>query len=191
MKSTTKIIIGIVLVLVVLIGGGMGMYARTYNDLVTLSEQVDAQWAIVESSLQRRFDLIPNLVESVRGAMTQEQEVFGRIADARAKMAGAATVEDRVEASNQLEGALGRLLVVMENYPQLRSVENVNRLMDELAGTENRINVERNRYNEAVRDYNLRIRTFPRNLFAARLGFEQRAYFEAVEGAQEAPRVNF
>lgn len=191
MKSTTKIIIGIVLVLVVLIGGGMGMYARTYNDLVTLSEQVDAQWAIVESSLQRRFDLIPNLVESVRGAMTQEQEVFGRIADARAKMAGAATVEDRVEASNQLEGALGRLLVVMENYPQLRSVENVNRLMDELAGTENRINVERNRYNEAVRDYNLRIRTFPRNLFAARLGFEQRAYFEAAEGAQEAPRVNF
>ncbi|AOT71295.1 LemA family protein [Geosporobacter ferrireducens] len=187
MKGTLKVIIVIAVILLVL----GGLYGSTYNTLVTRSEQVDAQWAIVESSLQRRFDLIPNLVESVKGAMAQEQEVFGRIADARARMAGAGTVDERVAASNELESALGRLLVVMENYPQLQSIGTVNRLMDELAGTENRINVERNRYNEAVRTYNLAIKTFPRNLFAGMMGFETRHYFEAAEGAQEAPRVNF
>ncbi|SHJ70472.1 LemA protein [Geosporobacter subterraneus DSM 17957] len=187
MKGTLKVIIAVVAILLVL----GGLFGSTYNTLVARSEQVDAQWAVVESSLQRRFDLIPNLVETVKGAMAQEQEVFGRIADARARMAGATTVDERVAASNALEGALGRLLVVMENYPQLRSAENVTRLMDELAGTENRINVERNRYNEAVRGYNQTIRTFPRNLFAGMMGFEPRRYFEAAEGAQQAPQVNF
>ncbi len=187
MKGTLKIIIVIVAILAI-VGG---LYGSTYNALVTRSEQVNAQWAVVESSLQRRFDLIPNLVESVKGAMAQEQEVFGRIADARARMAGATTVDERVAASNELEGALGRLLVVMENYPQLQSIGTVNRLMDELAGTENRINVERNRYNERVQVYNQTIRTFPRNILAGMMGFEARRYFEAAEGAQEAPRVNF
>ncbi len=161
-----------------------------YNSLVTLEENVDAQWAVVESKLQRRYDLIPNLVSSVKGIMDQEEEVFQSIADARAKMAGAASVEDSVEASNELEGALGRLLVVMENYPELRSVESVNTLMDELAGTENRISVERDRYNAAVRDYNSTIKKFPKNLFASAFGFEEKPYFEAVEGAEVAPQVD-
>lgn len=163
----------------------------TYNSMVTMSEDVDAQWANVENVLQRRFDLIPNLVESVKGAMAQEQEVFGQIAEARARMAGATTIDEQVEASSALEGALGRLLVVMENYPELRSNENVTRLMDELAGTENRIAVERGRYNEAVRGYNTRIRRFPTNIVAGMMGFDQRTYFEATAGADEAPRVNF
>lgn len=182
----------IVIIAIVAIVGIIGMtFGGTYNRLVTMNEGVDAQWSIVENRLQRRYDLIPNLVNSVKGIMDQEQEVFGNIADARAKMAGATTVDERVAASNELEGALGRLLVVMENYPQLRSVESVNRLMDELAGTENRIAVERDRYNMAVRDYNSAIKTFPRNLIAGMMGFEPKLYFEAVEGAEVAPEVNF
>ncbi len=187
MKSSLKILIGIVIV-IALIGISL---SGTYNSLVTKSEEVNSQWAMVESKLQRRFDLIPNLVESVKGIMTQEQEVFGRIADARARMAGAQTTDERVEASNQLEGALGRLLVVMENYPQLRSAENVTRLMDELAGTENRISTERDRYNTVVKEYNQSIRTFPRNLMAGILGFDAKPYFEATAGAENAPKVQF
>ena len=187
MKGTLKIVIAIVVIL-----GLFAMFGiSTYNSLISRAEEVDAQWAVVETKLQRRFDLIPNLVESVKGAMKQEQEVFGRIADARAKMAGARTTEERVGAANELEGALGRLLVVMENYPQLRSTENVTRLMDELAGTENRISVERDRYNMLVKEYNRSVKTFPRNIFAGMMGFEQKRYFEAAEGAQDAPKVNF
>lgn len=187
MKGTSKVIIGIVVVVVLFVA----FFAGTYNSLISKAEEVDAQWAVVESKLQRRFDLIPNLVESVKGTMKQEQEVFGRIADARAKMAGARTTEEQVAASNELEGALSRLLVVMENYPQLRSAENVNRLMDELAGTENRISVERDRYNALVKEYNRSIKTFPRNIIAGMMGFEEKIYFEAVEGAETAPQVQF
>ncbi len=187
MKRSLIVIIAIVAIIAI-IGISIG---GTYNQLVTLNEGVDAQWAVVESKLQRRYDLIPNLVNSVKGIMDQEQEVFGNIADARAKMAGANTVDDRVAASNELEGALGRLLVVMENYPELRSVESVNRLMDELAGTENRISTERDRFNMAVRDYNRAIRTFPRNMLAGMMGFDSKIYFEATEGAENAPEVEF
>lgn len=182
--------IGIIIAIVVLIGIIALPLMGTYNSLVTLSENADQQWANVETTLQRRYDLIPNLVESVRGSMQQEQEVFGNIAEARARMAGATTTEEQVAASNQLEGALGRLLVVMENYPELRSNENVTRLMDELAGTENRIAVERNRYNTTVADYNRRIRRFPTNIMAGMMGFDQRSYFEAADGADTAPQVD-
>lgn len=163
----------------------------SYNSLVALDEDVNTQWANVESKLQRRYDLIPNLVESVKGAMKQEQEVFTAIADARARLAGAGSVSEKVEASNQLEGALSRLLVVVENYPELRSNQNVTALMDELAGTENRISTERDRYNAVVRNYNSTIRSFPKNILAGMFGFEQRPYFEATDGADVAPEVNF
>lgn len=186
MSRTLVVVIAIVAVL-----GIMFMsIAGVYNSMVTMSENVDAQWAVVESKLQRRYDLIPNLVNSVKGIMTQEKEVFKNIADARAKLAGARTTPEEVTASNELEGALSRLLVVMENYPELRSVESVNNLMDELAGTENRISVERDRYNVAVREYNSSIKRFPRNMIAGSFGFEPKLYFEATEGAETAPKVD-
>jgi len=185
-----KGILGVIIALVVIAGLLVMPLIGSYNNLVTLSENADQQWANVETVLQRRYDLIPNLVESVKGAMAQEQEVFGQIADARAAMAGASTVDEQVEASNQLEGALGRLLVVMENYPELRSNENVTRLMDELAGTENRISVERGRYNEIVADYNRKIKRFPTVIIAGMMGFDERAYFEAADGAETAPKVD-
>ncbi|MGB4439955.1 MAG: LemA family protein [Sedimentibacter sp.] len=179
------------IVILVVIGILVVSVFGSYNSLVALDESVNSQWANVESKLQRRFDLIPNLVESVKGAMAQEQEVFTAIADARAKMAGAQGTTEKVEASNELEGALGRLLVVVENYPELKSNENVTALMDELAGTENRISTERDRYNEVVNSYNSAIRKFPKNILAGMFGFEQRPYFEATDGADVAPEVNF
>jgi LemA protein len=160
-----------------------------YNQLVTKAEGVDNQWAQVETQYQRRFDLIPNLVSSVEGIMEQEQEVFGAIAEARTKYSGATSVDEKAEAASGLESALGRLLVIIENYPELRSSENVMALMDELAGTENRISVERGRYNDLVRDYNVTIKRFPARLIAGMFGFEERAFFEAAEGAEEAPKV--
>ena len=162
-----------------------------YNSLIGKSQAVDNQWAQVETQYQRRFDLIPNLVNSVKGMMTQEQAVFGQIAEARTRYAGAGTVEEKVKAAGDIESALGRLLVIMENYPELRSAENVSQLMDELAGTENRISVERRRYNDLVRDYNTTIKKFPANLVAGTFGFSQRLFFEAAEGAEQAPEVNF
>ncbi|MBS3984694.1 MAG: LemA family protein [Selenomonadales bacterium] len=163
----------------------------SYNSFVRLSQQVDSQFANLEARLQRRFDLIPNLVETVRGHMAHEQEVFGNIAEARARMAGARTVDERVAATNQLEGALSRLLVVMENYPQLKAQESVARLMDELAGTENRIAVERDNFNAVVQQYNTRIKSFPAVILANMFGYEPRTYFQADPGAQQAPRVTF
>ncbi len=183
-------LIAVALILLVIVVLGLFAFG-SYNSLVTLDEDVNTQWANVESKLQRRFDLIPNLVESVKGAMAQEQEIFTAIADARARMAGAESLSEKVEASNQLEGALGRLLVVTENYPVLKSNENVTALMDELAGTENRISVERDRYNEVVSKYNSAIRRFPKNIMAGMFGFETRPYFEATQGADTAPEVNF
>lgn len=162
-----------------------------YNSLVGKTQAIEAQWAQVETQYQRRFDLIPNLVESVKGMMKQEKEVFERIAEARTRYAGARTVEEKVKAAGRIESALGRLLVIMENYPQLRSVENVTQLMDELAGTENRISVERRRYNELVRDYNTAIKRFPGNLIASAFGFTERSFFEAIGAAEQAPKVEF
>lgn len=176
------IIIGVVIVVALFLG-------MQYNSLVRSNEGVDAQWAQVESQFQRRFDLIPNLVASVQGIMKQEQQVFSDIADARTRYSGAASTDEKAAAATQLEGALGRLLVIMENYPQLRSVETVQSLMAELAGTENRIAVERGRYNEFVRDYNVQVKTFPGSLIAGMFGFAPRTMFEAAEGADVAPKV--
>ncbi|SKC49907.1 LemA family protein [Maledivibacter halophilus] len=185
-----KVLVAVIVIVVVI--GIIGMsVVGAYNSMVTMSENVDAQWAVVESKLQRRYDLIPNLVNSVKGVMAQEKEVFKNIADARAKLAGAGTTREEVAASNELEGALSRLLVVMENYPQLRSVESVNNLMDELAGTENRISVERDRYNMSVNEYNSSIKKIPKNVLAGMFGFEPKLYFEATEGAEVAPEVQF
>ncbi len=162
-----------------------------YNGFVGKNEAVGGQWAQVETAYQRRFDLIPNLVESVKGIMAQEQEEFGAIAEARTRYAGAGTIDEKAAAATQVESALGRLLVIMENYPQLRSVESVNSLMVELAGTENRVAVERRRFNDAVRELNVAVKRFPGNIVANIFGFDERAYFEAADGAEEAPQVEF
>lgn len=185
-----KGILGVIIALVVIAGLLVMPLIGSYNNLVTLSENADQQWANVETVLQRRYDLIPNLVESVKGAMAQEQEVFGRIADARSSLLNASSVEDKVEASNQLERGIRDLKVVVENYPELRSNESVTRLMDELAGTENRISVERGRYNETVAEYNRKIKRFPTVIIAGMMGFDERAYFEAADGAEIAPKFD-
>ncbi|MEK7461648.1 MAG: LemA family protein [Patescibacteria group bacterium] len=182
MKKGTLIIIGILVLLV--IWGFSG-----YNSLVSLNEATDAQWAKVETQYQRRFDLIPNLVNSVKGILTQEQKVFGDIAEARTRYSGATTPNDKALAASQVESAFARLLVVMENYPQLQSAGNVRDLMTQLEGTENRISVERTRFNDIVRDYNVSVKRFPKNILAMLLGFGERAYFEAVNGAETAPKV--
>ncbi|MBU1131724.1 LemA family protein [Patescibacteria group bacterium] len=181
-----KYIIPIVVVLLIVVMWIVGFY----NGVVELSAQVDNQWAQVETQYQRRFDLIPNLVNSVKGMLTQEQKVFGDIADARTRYSGAATVNEKAEAATQVEGALGRLLVIMENYPELKSNETVQNLMVQLEGTENRISVERKRFNDAVKTYNVKIKRFPNNLLAGMFGFDARVFFEAVEGAETAPEVN-
>lgn len=163
----------------------------SYNRFVSQEESIKAQWSQVENQLQRRNDLIPNLVETVKGVAQQEQDVFGRIADSRAKLAGARTPEDRMQAANEQSSALARLLVVVENYPTLRSNESFNRLMDELAGTENRLSVERMRYNERVQEYNTSRRQFPSNVTAGIFGFKEYPLFNAPPEAERVPRVNF
>ncbi len=179
----------IVLVIVVVIVAGYGW--SLYNKMVTGSENVDNAWAQVETQYQRRFDLIPNLVESVKGMMAQEQEVFGMIADARTKYAGAATPSEKAGAATEVESALGRLLVIMENYPELKSAENVQTLMVQLEGTENRISVERKRYNDMARDFNVMVKRVPAKWFAAMFSFAEKTYFESVEGSEVAPEVKF
>jgi LemA protein len=182
------IVVGAIIGILVVVGFSL---AGIYNSLVNRSQAVDGQWAQVETQYQRRFDLIPNLVESVKGIMAQEQAVFLAIAEARTRYAGANTPEQQAEAANDVESALARLLVIMENYPQLQSIQAVTALMDELAGTENRIAVERGRYNTEVRDYNTAIKRFPTVMVASLFGFDQRAYFESYSGADVAPKVNF
>jgi LemA protein len=162
-----------------------------YNTMVTQSEQVDAAWSEVENQLQRRNDLIPNLVNTVKGFAAQEQDVLVKVTEARSRVAGAGTPEQKIQASNELSGALSRLLVVVEKYPELKSNQNFLRLQDELAGTENRLAVARMRYNEVVREYNTTIKKFPTNLMASVFGFQAKPYFEAPEGAKEAPKVEF
>lgn len=181
-----KVVIALV-VIAVIVGGFL---LSSYNGLVTASESVDNQWAQVESQYQRRFDLIPNLVESVEGAMSQEEKVFGDIAEARTRYAGAATPSDKAEAAGAVEGALARLLVVMESYPQLKSMDTVQTLMAQLEGTENRISVERQRYNDAVKEYNLMTKRIPGMWIAGMFGFEEKSYFDAVAGSDTAPKVD-
>jgi len=163
----------------------------SYNRFVTQEEAIKTQWSQVENQLQRRNDLIPNLVETTKGIAQQEKDVFGQIADSRAKMAGARTPEQTIQAANEQSTALARLLVVVENYPQLRSSESFNRLMDELSGTENRIAVERMRYNERVQEYNVARRQFPSNVTASLFGFKEYPLFNAPAAAEQVPKVNF
>jgi len=186
--NRTVLVVAIIVVLVLGMGSAV---AGTYNRLVTLQTAVDAQWGQVMVVLQRRNDLIPNLVETVKGFATQERAVIGEVTEARAKLAGAQTTEQQVAASNQLDSALARLLVIVENYPNIKSDANFRQLMDGLAGTENRIAVERGRYNDNVRAYNQALLTFPNNIVARIFGFQPRSYYQATPGSETPPQVNF
>jgi len=186
----TGIIILIIVVLLLFWFGSTFVGHR--NEMVRKREAVNSAWSQVDMVMQRRNDLIPNLVETVKGIAGQEQKVFGDIAAARAAMMGAKTPAEKIAANGQVESALGRLFVIVENYPQLKSNENFARLQDELAGTENRIAIERRRYNETLQDYNTYIGLFPNNIVASLSGFTRNdAYFKADEGARQAPKVNF
>ncbi len=162
-----------------------------YNGLVAGDEGVQAAWAQVENQLQRRFDLIPNLVETVKGYAAHERETLEAVTEARSRVAGAGSIGDKIEANQELSSALARLLVVVERYPDLKANQSFLRLQDELAGTENRIAVERRRYNEVVRAYNVRVRSFPTAMFAGMFGFERAGLFEAAPGAEQVPQVRF
>jgi LemA protein len=187
-QKTALIVVGVVL-LVVLIP--YSYLKGTYNSLVRMDEGIKGAWAQVENQLQRRYDLIPNYVETVKGYAAHEQEVFLKVTEARSKVARAGPISEKIAANNELSSALGRLLVVVERYPDLKANANFIRLQDELAGTENRIAVERRRFNEAVRLYNTKIRSFPTNLIAGMFGFEKAAFFEVPEEKQEVPEVSF
>jgi len=180
-----------ILLLVFIAGSLFSWYINTRNQLVYLEENIEAAWAEVDNQLQRRSDLIPNIVSTVKGFASHETEVFTNIANARSKLAGANTVSEKAEGNSQMESALSRLLVVVENYPQLKSDQNFIKLQDELAGTENRLAVARKRYNDGVRDFNTRIRMFPASIIAGSMGLEKKPYFEVSESAKTAPVVNF
>ncbi len=179
------------IVAVVIVFGLAGYGISTYNGLVSQGEEVKASLSQIDNQLQRRNDLIPNLVETVKGYASQEKEIFLGVSEARSKLAGSTTVADKAAADTELTGALSRLLAITENYPQLKSDANFRQLSDELAGTENRIAVARKDYNEVAKQYNKRIRVFPTNVIAGMMGLDQATYFEAAEGAKEAPKVNF
>ena len=183
MSKVAWVLLGIVIVL-------GGWVATFYNSAIRLDQEVSNQWAKVETQYQRRFDLVPNLEAATKGALKQEKEVFGAIADARTRYGSAKSVEERVTAANQLEGALSRLLVVVENYPQLNSTGVVRDLMAQLEGTENRISVERSRYNDAVTTYDKHILVFPGSALNAFFKFAPRSRFEAQAGAATAPKIN-
>src|SRR5271157_5389513 len=184
------IVVLVVLALIALIIGGQ--YISVRNTLVQKNEAVKSAWSQVDVVLQRRADLIPNLVETVKGYAKQEQIVFGDVAKARSALLSAGTPQEKIAANQQLDGALGRLLAIVENYPQLKSNENFLRLQDELAGTENRIAVERKRYNDTLQDYNTYVQQFPNNIFASWAGFKPNpAYFAATEESRQVPKVNF
>lgn len=188
-KLSTGWVVGIVVIaiIVIIILSVIGMY----NGLVRADVNVDNAWAQVETQYQRRADLIPNLVETVKGAAEFEQETFQAITEARSAWTGAGTPEEQVAAANQMESALARLMVVVENYPDLKATQAYRDLMTQLEGTENRISVERKRYNDAVGVMNKKVRVFPTNIVAGMFGFEKRTFFEAVEGAEVAPEVEF
>lgn len=182
------IVAGIVLILIISL---YSFFKGTYNNFVALDQTVKSAWAQVENQLQRRYDLIPNLVETVKGYAKQEKDVFVEVTNARAKVGGAANIPDKINANNELTSALSRLLIVVERYPDLKSNQNFMRLQDELAGTENRIAVERKRYNDAVMAYNVAVKSFPANLLAGMFGFAQATFFEAPAAAKTAPQVKF
>lgn len=183
------IILGIIVLAIIIFGSScMGKY----NSIVTLNESVDTAWSQVENVLQRRMDLIPNLVNTVKGYASHEKEVFVQVTEARAKVGGATTIPGKIAANNQLTAALSRLLLVVERYPDLKANQNFLALQDELAGTENRIAVERKRYNDVVKQYNVFVRKFPNNLLAGMFGYSREdIYFKADEGSKEVPKVDF
>ena len=186
--KTLLIIDGIIILIIVI---PYSYIKGTYNSLVTMDESVKGAWAQVENQLQRRYDLIPNYVETVKGYAAHEKEVFVKVTEARSKVAGAGSINEKIQANNQLSSALSRLLVVVERYTELKANTNYIRLQDELAGTENRIAVERRRFNETVKVYNIKIRTFPTNIMAGMFGFEKATFFEVPKERQEAPKVKF
>lgn len=184
MKKTGLIILGVI---AVILFGAFSMY----NGLVSLNENVVSQWSQVENQLQRRADLIPNLVSTVKGYAAQEQTIFISVADARSKLLNAQGPADSAQANGELTSALGRLLAISEAYPELKSDANFRQLQDELAGTENRIATARKDYNESVQVFNTKIKKFPTNIFAGILGFDDKEYFKADEGAKDVPQVQF
>ena len=191
MGKGLKIFLVILGILLLIVFASYSFLKGTYNTLVTMDEGVKGAWAQVENQLQRRYDLIPNYVETVKGYAKHEKEVFVQVTEARSKVGGATTVSDKMQANNQLTSALGRLLLVVERYPELKANTNFIRLQDELAGTENRIAVERRRFNEMVKTYNIKVRSFPTNILAGLFGFEKATFFEVPKERQEAPKVKF
>ncbi|MGD8388546.1 MAG: LemA family protein [Desulfobacteraceae bacterium] len=191
MTGTQKILLILAIVLILILVVPFFYLKGTYNSLVTLDEQVKAAWAQVENQLQRRYDLIPNYVETVKGYAAHEKEVLTSVTEARSRVGGASGIDEKIQANNQLTSALSRLLLVVERYPDLKANQNFIRLQDELAGTENRIAVERRRYNETVRVFNTRVRRFPTNLVAGMFGFDKAEFFEVPEEARTAPKVKF
>jgi len=191
MDSKKKTIIIILVIVAFLAVSAYSFFAGNYNTFVRLDQAVKSAWAQVENQLQRRYDLIPNLVETVKGYAKHEREVLTEVTNARAKVGGAGTVPDKIAANNELSGALSRVLLVVERYPDLKANQNFLHLQDELAGTENRIAVERMRYNEAVKVYNQTIKSFPANLLAGMFGFKDGAFFDAPQEAKTAPKVQF
>ncbi len=191
MKNERGSALIIVIAIIAVIGIAAMLVIPKYNNLVTGEETVDAAWAQVENQLQRRFDLIPNLVNTVKGYANHEEEVFTQIAQARTKYGGADTVEEAADANNDLSSGLSRLLVIVENYPELKADVQFTRLMDELAGTENRLAVARKDYNNTVQSFNNNVRRFPGNLIAGMFGFEKKDYFEIKDGVEESPTVDF
>jgi len=187
LSRSSWILIGIGAFLLILVLWFVG----AYNSLITLSETVDTSWAQVENQYQRRADLIPNLVNTVKGYAAHEKELFTKITELRSQWASATTKQGKIEAAKGLEGALSRLLLVAENYPQLRASENFLALQTQLEGTENRVAVERKRYNDAVRVYNIKIKRIPTNIVANMFGYEKETYFETEEGTEEVPEVTF
>ena len=187
MKKSTIVIIVVVVILVAIIAG----LVSNYNGVVSLSEEVDNKFATIDTMLQRRADLIPNLVNTVKGYTNQEQAVIDSVTDARAKLAGANSVGEKANADQELSTALSNLLVVVENYPDLKSSQNFINLSDELAGTENRIATARKDYNDAVKEYNTKIKRFPTNIVYGMFGYGEKEYFQASEGSEEVPTVDF
>lgn len=185
-KSTITIIVVVAILLVILAG-----LVSSYNGVVSLAEEVDNKFATIDTMLQRRADLIPNLVNTVKGYTNQEQAVIDSVTDARAKLAGANSVEEKANADQELTSALNNLLVVVENYPDLKSSQNFINLSDELAGTENRIATARKDYNDAVKEYNTKIKRFPTNIVSGMFGYDEKEYFQASEGSEEVPTVDF
>ncbi|MBW1720423.1 MAG: LemA family protein [Deltaproteobacteria bacterium] len=191
MGKGLKTLLIVLAVLFVIVAIPFFYLKATYNSLVSMDEEVKAAWAQVENQLQRRYDLIPNYVETVKGYAAHEKEVLMGVTEARAKVGGAGNISEKIEANNRLSAALGRLLLVVERYPDLKANTNFIRLQDELAGTENRIAVERRRYNEKVKEYNIKIRRFPTNIIAGFFGFEKAPFFEVPKERQEVPKVKF